>query len=280
MNSINQNNLKLGIIGYPLAHTLSPKIHEYWLKLHGISGAYEILEVDDGGLDRLLCDDVYQYRGLNVTIPHKVSVFKYMDEVSESANIIGAINCITVENSKLIGSNTDADGFMDGLLAFDTNLDFRNINVLVIGAGGASRAVIHSFLMKSSGQITVTNRSPDRLESLEKVFDGKIRYMDWKKLNENISEFHLIINCTSQGMQGKNDFSLNFSSMRHGLSVIDLVYNPLETKTLRYLKEREVKVFNGLDMFIYQGQKSFYLWNKINPEIDNELVELLNSKLK
>ena len=279
MNSINQNNLKLGIIGYPLAHTLSPKIHEYWLKLHGISGAYEILEVDDGGLDRLLCDDVYQYRGLNVTIPHKVSVFKYMDEVSESANIIGAINCITVENSKLIGSNTDADGFMDGLLAFDTNLDFRNINVLVIGAGGASRAVIHSFLMKSSGQITVTNRSPDRLESLEKVFDGKIRYMDWKKLNENISEFHLIINCTSQGMQGKNDFSLNFSSMRHGLSVIDLVYNPLETKLLAEAKSHGCRVLNGMPMLLNQAALSWKLWLGIKPDITDEIIRFVEDKI-
>ena len=279
MNSINQNNLKLGIIGYPLAHTLSPKIHEYWLKLHGISGAYEILEVDDGGLDRLLCDDVYQYRGLNVTIPHKVSVFKYMDEVSESANIIGAINCITVENSKLIGSNTDADGFMDGLLAFDTNLDFRNINVLVIGAGGASRAVIHSFLMKSSGQITVTNRSPDRLESLVKVFDGKIRYMDWKKLNENISEFHLIINCTSQGMQGKNDFSLNFSSMRHGLSVIDLVYNPLETKLLAEAKSHGCRVLNGMPMLLNQAALSWKLWLGIKPDITDEIIRFVEDKI-
>tara|TARA_B100001121_G_C18678033_1_gene617183 strand:- start:1097 stop:1936 length:840 start_codon:yes stop_codon:yes gene_type:complete len=279
MNSINQNNLKLGIIGYPLAHTLSPKIHEYWLKLHGISGAYEILEVDDGGLDRLLCDDVYQYRGLNVTIPHKVSVFKYMDEVSESANIIGAINCITVENSKLIGSNTDADGFMDGLLAFDTNLDFRNINVLVIGAGGASRAVIHSFLMKSSGQITVTNRSPDRLESLEKVFDGKIRYMDWKKLNENISEFHLIINCTSQGMQGKNDFSLNFSSMRHGLSVIDLVYNPLETKLLAEAKSHGCRVLNGMPMLLNQAALSWKLWLGMKPDITDEIIRFVEDKI-
>ena len=279
MNSINQNNLKLGIIGYPLAHTLSPKIHEYWLKLHGISGAYEILEVDDEGLDRLLCDDVYQYRGLNVTIPHKVSVFKYMDEVSESANIIGAINCITVENSKLIGSNTDADGFMDGLLAFDTNLDFRNINVLVIGAGGASRAVIHSFLMKSSGQITVTNRSPDRLESLEKVFDGKIRYMDWKKLNENISEFHLIINCTSQGMQGKNDFSLNFSSMRHGLSVIDLVYNPLETKLLAEAKSHGCRVLNGMPMLLNQAALSWKLWLGMKPDITDEIIRFVEDKI-
>jgi shikimate dehydrogenase len=252
MNSINENNLKLGIIGYPLSHTLSPQIHEYWLKLHRISGTYETLEVDDVGLDRLLCDNVHLYRGLNVTIPHKVRVFDYMDEVSDSARVIGAINCITVENKKLIGYNTDADGFMNGLTAFNRDLDFSNMNVLVIGAGGASRAVIYSFLMKSTGQITVTNRSSDRLASLEKVFNDKIRYMDWQKLNDSISQFNLIINCTSQGMKGKNDFTLDFSSMKQGLSVIDLVYNPLETKLLSDAKSHGCQILNGVPMLLYQ----------------------------
>ena len=145
-----------------------------------------------------------------------------MDEVSDSARVIGAINCITVENKKLVGYNTDADGFMNGLASFNRDLDFSNMNVLVIGAGGASRAVIYSFLMKSTGQVTVTNRSSDRLASLEKVFNDKIRYMDWQKLNDSVSQFNLIINCTSQGMKGKNDFTLDFSSMQQGLSLIHI----------------------------------------------------------
>ena len=279
MNSINENNLKLGIIGYPLSHTLSPQIHEYWLKLHRISGTYEILEVDDAGLDRLFCDKVHLYRGLNVTIPHKVRVFDYMDEVSDSARVIGAINCITVENKKLIGYNTDADGFMNGLTAFNRDLDFSNMNVLVIGAGGASRAVIYSFLMKSTGQITVTNRSSDRLASLEKVFNDKIHYMDWQKLNDSISQFNLIINCTSQGMKGKNDFTLDFSSMKQGLSVIDLVYNPLETKLLSDAKSHGCQILNGVPMLLYQAALSWKLWLNIRPDISDDIVQFVEDKI-
>ncbi len=279
MNSINDNNLKLGIIGNPLSHTLSPQIHEYWFKLHRISGTYEILEVDDVGLDRIFCDNIHQYRGLNVTIPYKVRVFDYVDEVSDSAWVIGAINCITVEDKKLIGSNTDADGFMNGLLAFNGDLDFTNMNVLVIGAGGAARAVIHSFLMKSTGQITVINRSSDRLASLEKVFNNQIHYMDWKKLNDNISQFNLIINCTSQGMKGENDFSLDFTSIQKGLSVIDLVYNPLETKLLIDAKRHGCKILNGIPMLLSQAALSWKLWLDIKPDITDDIIRFVEDKI-
>ena len=279
MSSKNKKKLKLGIIGYPLSHTLSPKIHEYWLKLHGISGTYEILEVDEPGLDKLFSDNISDYRGLNVTIPHKVNVFKYMHEVSESAKIIGAINCITLDNNKLIGSNTDADGFMDGLLSFDKDLDFGKMNVLVIGAGGASRAVIHSLLMKSTGQITVTNRSKDRIASLEKVFESEITFMDWEKLNKDISSFNLIINCTSQGMQNNNDILLNFSSIQQGSVVVDLVYNPLQTKLLTDAKSHGCRILNGIPMLLNQAALSWKHWLGIKPDITTDVIRIIESKL-
>lgn len=279
MDSINENNLKFGIIGSSLSHTLSPQIHEYWFKLHRISGTYEIIEVDDAGIDRLFYENVKQYRGLNVTIPHKLRVFDYMDEVSDSARVIGAINCISVEDKKLVGSNTDADGFMSGLLAFDRDIDFSNMNILVIGAGGASRAVIYSFLMKSAGQITVTNRSSDRLSSLEKVFNDQIRYMDWKKLNDSISQFNLIINCTSQGMKGKNDFSLDFSSMQRGLSVVDLVYNPLQTKLLIDAKSHGCKILNGIPMLLSQAALSWKLWLGIKPDVTDDIIRFVQERI-
>ena len=279
MSSQKENNLKFGIIGYPLSHTFSPQIHEHWFKSYGKSGTYEILEVDDLGLDSLFNINIHDYNGLNVTIPHKVRVFKYMQEVSESAKIIGAINCITRENNKLIGSNTDADGFMDGLLAFDKGLDFRNMKALVIGAGGASRAVIYSLLMKSTGQVTVTNRSPGRLASLEEIFENKIHYMDWEKLNNSIEEFNLIINCTSQGMYAKNGFTLDFSSIQQGLVVIDLVYNPLETKLLTDARYHGCRILNGIPMLLNQAALSWKIWLGIKPEITNDLIKIIEDKI-
>ena len=153
------------------------------------------------------------------------------------------------------------------------------MNVLVIGAGGASRAVIYSFLMKSTGQITVTNRSSDRLVSLEKVFNDKIRYMDWQKLNDSVSQFNLIINCTSQGMKGKNDFTLDFSSMQQGLSVIDLVYNPLETKLLIDAKSRGCQILNGVPMLLNQAALSWKLWLNIRPDISDDIIQFVEDKI-
>ena len=215
-----------------------------------------------------------------ITNPYKEQVFKFLkSDIDFLSKPIGAINCITVENKKLIGYNTDADGFMNGLASFNRDLDFSNMNVLVIGAGGASRAVIYSFLMKSTGQVTVTNRSSPRLASLEKVFNDKIRYMDWQKLNDSVSQFNLIINCTSQGMKGKNDFTLDFSSMQQGLSVIDLVYNPLETKLLIDAKSRGCQILNGVPMLLNQAALSWKLWLNIRPDISDDVIQFVEDKI-
>ena len=127
--------------------------------------------------------------------------------------------------------------------------------------------------------ISIVNRTREKCLFLKKRFKG-IKILDWKNLKEEIKNFEIIINATSLGLKGGKDFDFNFDGIKKNLIFIDTIYNPLETKTLKYLKEREVQVFNGLEMFIYQGQKAFYLWNKVNPEIDQKLIELLVSKLK
>ena len=150
---------------------------------------------------------------------------------------------------------------------------------LVIGAGGVSPSVILALQKSGVKDISIINRTKEKCIFLKKKF-GNLKVLNWEELEEKIKNYDIIINATSLGLKNGQDFEFNFDKTKKNLIYIDTIYNPLETKTLRYLKEKNIKVFNGLNMFIYQGQKSFYLWNKINPEIDQKLVELLLNKLK
>jgi len=272
MNTKKINDFKLGVLGYPLSHTLSPNIHNYWLSVYKLNGVYEKVEVSPKDLKYFFSNNIMQYRGLNVTIPHKVDVFNYMDEVSDSAKVIGAINCITLSDNKLIGSNTDADGFMQGLTNAYSSINFENKNALVIGAGGASRAIIHSLQMKSVRNISVTNRSQDRLQSIKQIFDNKISVIDWGAMYEQIKNFNLIINCTSLGMLGKDDIKIDLSHQKEKSLVIDLVYNPLETRLVVEAKRNNHDYLNGIPMLLNQAALSWVRWLAINPRITDELI--------
>ena len=154
-----------------------------------------------------------------------------------------------------------------------------NKKALVIGAGGVSPSVILSIKKSGISNISITNRTNEKCIFLKKKFNF-LNIISWADLKSEIKNFDIIINATSLGLKNSEDFNFDFSNTKSEVIYIDTIYNPLETKTFKYLKDEGRRVFNGLDMFIYQGQKSFYLWNKINPEIDDELVELLNLKLK
>jgi len=279
MNTKKINDFKLGVLGYPLSHTLSPNIHNYWLSVYKLNGVYEKVEVSPKDLKYFFSNNIMQYRGLNVTIPHKVDVFNYMDEVSDSAKVIGAINCITLSDNKLIGSNTDADGFMQGLTNAYSSINFENKNALVIGAGGASRAIIHSLQMKSVRNISVTNRSQDRLQSIKQIFDNKISVIDWGAMYEQIKNFNLIINCTSLGMLGKDDIKIDLSHQKEKSLVIDLVYNPLETRLVVEAKRNNHDYLNGIPMLLNQAALSWVRWLAINPRITDELISNISSSI-
>ena len=149
----------------------------------------------------------------------------------------------------------------------------------MIGAGGVSPSVILSIKKSGIKNISITNRTKEKCIFLKKKFPY-LNIIPWADFRLEIKNFDIIINATSLGLKNGDDFNFNFNNTKNEAIYIDTIYNPLETKTFKYLKNEGRKVFNGLDMFIYQGQKSFYLWNKVNPEIDDELIELLNSKLK
>tara|TARA_Y100000591_G_C21777489_1_gene669143 strand:+ start:30 stop:851 length:822 start_codon:yes stop_codon:yes gene_type:complete len=270
---------KFGIIGNPIKHSLSPVLHKYWFKKYNINADYEILELADNELPEII-NKIKQgdYTGINVTLPFKQKIINHIDKIVNDAELAGSVNTVLLQNNKtVIGENTDVYGLQAAYLKeIDSNF---NRKALVIGAGGVSPSVILSIKKSGIKDISITNRTDEKCIFLKKKFNF-LNIIPWIKLESEIKNFDIIINATSLGLKDGDDFNFNFSNTKNEVIYIDTIYNPLETKTFKYLKEAGRKVFNGLDMFIYQGQKSFYLWNKVNPEIDDELVELLNSKLK
>ncbi len=268
-----------GIIGNPIKHSLSPVLHKYWFKKYGIDADYKIIEAVDKELPETI-EKIKKghFTGINVTLPFKQKIINYIDKVVNDAELTGSVNTIFLNNDKtVVGENTDVYGLQAAYLKeIDSSL---NKKALVIGAGGVSPSVILSIKKSGVQNIFITNRTNEKCIFLKKKFNF-LNIISWEDLKSEIKNFDIIINATSLGLKNGNDFNFNFSETKNEVIYIDTIYNPLETKTFKYLRDEGRKVFNGLDMFIYQGQKSFYLWNKVNPEIDDELVELLNSKLK
>jgi len=268
-----------GIIGNPIKHSLSPILHKYWFKKYNINADYKIIEATNEDLPKIIKKfKDGSYSGFNVTLPFKQKIVNYVDKVINDAELTGSVNTLLIDdNKRIVGENTDVYGLQAAYLKeIDNSL---NKKVLIIGAGGVSPSVILSIKKSGIRNISITNRTNEKCFFLKKKFNF-LDIISWKKLESEIKNFDIIINATSLGLKNGEDFEFKFSNTKNEVIYIDTIYNPLETKTLRHLKEEGKKVFNGLDMFIYQGQKSFYLWNKINPEIDDELIELLNSKLK
>ena len=268
-----------GIIGNPIKHSLSPVLHNYWFKKYDIDADYLIIEAKDKDLSEIIKKIKNgNYSGINVTLPFKQKIINHIDKLVNDAELTGSVNTVLLDNDKtVIGENTDVYGLQAAYLKEIENSS--NKKALVIGAGGVSPSVILSIKKSGLRNISITNRTNEKCIFLKKKFNF-LNIIPWEDLKYGIKNFDIIINATSLGLKNGNDFNFNFSNTKKDAIYIDTIYNPLETKTFRYLKEEGRRVFNGLDMFIYQGQKSFYLWNKINPEIDDELVELLNSKLK
>ena len=269
---------KFGIIGNPIKHSLSPVLHNYWFQKYDIDASYSIIEAEDKDLKHIIKQiRNREITGINVTLPFKQKIINQTDRIINDAELTGSVNTILLDDEKIIGENTDVFGLQAAYLKEIDNCLSKN--ALVIGAGGVSPSVILSLQKSGIKSISITNRTNEKCIFLKKKFNY-LNVIPWANLEDELKNFDIIINATSLGLKGGEDFSFHFSNTKKNLIYIDTIYNPLETKTYNFLKEEGKKVFNGLDMFIYQGQKSFYLWNKINPEIDNGIIELLNSKLK
>jgi len=266
------------LIGNPVSHSLSPVLHNYWFKKYSIEAVYSAMQINEEDLASVVNKiRNKELKGINVTLPYKQKIIKFVDQIVNDARSTNSVNTIFLDdNNNLIGENTDVFGLQAAYLKEITNAEYKKI--LIIGAGGVSPSVIFSLQKSKMRNVSIVNRTHDKSIFLKKKFSF-LNILDWKNLKEEIKKFDIIINATSLGLKNGKDFEFNFENVKSSLIYVDTVYNPVETKTLKFLKKNKIKTFSGLDMLMHQGQKSFYLWNKINPEIDDELVNLLKSKL-
>jgi shikimate dehydrogenase len=285
------NTELIGLIGHPIKHSYSPYIQNYALEEMGIDCIYLAFDVVSENL-RSSVNSVLTLglKGLNVTLPHKEKIIKYLDELSEEASIIGAVNTVVNDHGKLIGYNTDANGVLETLLPFKDKIS--GTKVTVIGAGGSARAVIYTLLRYfKPEEINIINRTHQRADTLMNYFSLKMRYDSFRTFElfppdnvETLKNSRLIINSTTIGMFPDVEDTITDieDSFNEDQIVFDLIYNPTKTKLLRMAEEQGAKVVGGMTMLISQAAKSFQLWTEVEMpvvEITKKLEEYIAKNL-
>lgn len=257
------------IIGHPVAHSRSPLIHGHWLAEHGLAGSYERVDVPPGELGAFVARiRAGEFAGGNVTVPHKETVLPLLDEISETAQRMGAVNTIwRDERGRLHGDNTDAFGFLAHLDACVPGWAQRTRTALILGAGGAARAVIQGLAARGIERILVVNRSPGRAAELASLFGSGVSAQPWAAAAPLVGESDLIVNTTSLGMRGQPPLALDLSALRPGTIVDDIVYVPLETPLLAEARARGGVAVDGLGMLLHQAVPGFARWFGLQPEV-------------
>lgn len=270
-----------GIMGWPVAHSRSPTLHNYWLEKSGLPGAYVQLPVAPGKLDIALPGlAALGFRGCNITIPHKVDALRFVNEVDANAKRMGAINTIVVQaDGSLKGFNNDGFGYIQSLL--DAKPDWRADTgpVTVLGAGGAARAVVLSLADRGAREIRLLNRTAEKAQALADEFGAPVKALPWSERHAALADVALLVNTTSQGMHGNPALSLDLDALpRHAL-VSDVVYVPLETPLLAAARQRGNPTVNGLGMLLNQARPAFHAWFGVMPEITPELRRAIEASL-
>lgn len=264
---------RAGVIGNPISHSLSPKLHGHWLRRYGIDGSYDALQVTEDALERTLRSLPAQgYVGVNVTLPHKVAVLQIADQLTDRATLIGAANTLTFkDDGRIFADNTDGYGFLENLRQGAPGWDAKSGPAVVFGAGGAARAVIVSLIEAGVPEIILTNRTRPKAESLRADFGARIRIVDWVQAGSVLSDAATVVNTTSLGMKGGQEFRVPLDGLRSGTVVTDIVYTPLRTKFLDVAAEKGCVTVDGLGMLLHQGVPGFERWFGKRPEVDADL---------
>lgn len=253
------------VIGNPIEHSLSPKLHNYWLSRYKVGGNYEKKLLTEDKVGEFLKLD-QKISGINVTVPFKKTVINYCSELTELASASQSVNTITLSNDKIIGDNTDVYGFEQSLR--DLNFNGLNKTAYIIGAGGVVSSVIIALNKLGVQNIVISNRTKNKAEALAKEYNLVVS--DWGK----IIDFDIIINCTSIGLKKSDSLDLDFPNVKDKI-FYDIIYKP-KTKFLFDAEKSGNKIIDGKMMFLYQAQKSFEIWHGIKPEINDEVINWLN----
>lgn len=263
-----------GVIGWPVSHSLSPRLHGHWLESYGIDGAYLPLAVAPEALERVLpaLADI-GLRGFNVTLPHKEAVLALCDETTEEARRIGAVNTVSIREGRFLGSNTDAFGFSENLKAGAPDWDPAAGPAVVIGAGGAARAIVVALQDLGAPSVRLANRTAERAEALAAEFTGPtpVEVLSWAEREAGLEGAGLLVNSTQLGMQGQSSLDLSLEALPDSALVTDAVYAPLETALLAAARGRGNPVVDGLGMLLHQARPGFAAWFGREPEVTAEL---------
>ncbi len=260
-----------GVIGHPIAHSKSPRLHGHWLKTYGIAGHYIPMDVAPQDLETVLRTlPKAGFVGVNVTVPHKEAVMAIADQITDRATLIGAANTLIFrEDGKIHADNTDGYGFMENLHSGAPDWDPRSGPALVFGAGGAARAVISALLEAGVPDIFLSNRTRVRAEKLRDDFGKRVQVIDWVQAGNVVEDADLVVNTTSLGMVGNSDLRVPMDGLKPSAVVTDLVYAPLKTRLLQIAEDVGCTAVDGLGMLLHQAVPGFERWFGERPEVDS-----------
>ena len=264
------------VIGWPIAHSRSPLIHGFWLRQYGIDGTYSKKAVKAEDLANFLSSlRARGFEGCNVTVPHKEAAFSAAAKRQPSAIAVGAANTLWFENDELTCANTDTYGFMANLENRAPGWRNRAGPIVILGAGGSARAVVHGFLEDGRGDIRVFNRSLERREYLAKHFGAPVTAWPWAARQEHVPEAAVIVNTTTLGMNDAGSPEIDFARARKGAVAADLVYVPLATEFLKSAEAHGLVAVDGLGMLLHQAVPGFEKWFGVRPDVTPELYDLI-----
>ena len=258
------------VIGNPIEHSLSPKLHNHWIKKNNIDAIYDKKQLNEGDIEGIISEVRNEkINGINVTVPFKKLVISFIDELSVEANEAQSVNTIYKENNKIIGHNTDISGFELALRG--KSYDLKNKKIFILGAGGVTSSIILALKKMGASKVILSNRTKKKAEELKKTF-SYLEIVDWGE----IPEFNMIINTTSLGLNKDDEIKLDYENIGSNKFFYDVIYNPKQTKFLTKAKQFGNQIENGKMMFIYQAHQAFIIWHKIMPKIDDKTIQLLD----
>ncbi len=257
---------KYFVIGNPIEHSLSPKLHNYWIKENNIDAVYDKKQLNENDIEGVISEIKNdKIHGINVTVPFKMSVIPFLDQLTPLAKETQSVNTIFKKGNKIVGDNTDVGGFEKGLKYINYNL--KKKNVFILGAGGVVSSIILALKRLGAAKIILSNRTKKKADNLKKRYMD-LEIIDWGK----IPDFDMIINATSLGLKNDDQIKLNYAEIGTNKLFYDIIYNPSKTKFLSKAKQFGNQIENGKMMFVYQAQLAFRIWHNVLPKIDNKLL--------
>jgi len=271
---------KAFVCGHPIVHSRSPKLHGYWLAEYGIEGSYEAIDIDPLHFDAFMAD-LYEsgFAGGNITLPHKEAAFRAAEHYDDASREIGAVNTLWFEEGELFAMNTDVYGFLANLDEHAPGWSDDRGAAVVLGAGGAARAVLYALKARGFGDIRIVNRTVERAQMLVSRFGPAFSAHSLEAADSLLSDCSLVVNTTALGMHGKDSLDVDLNRLPDHALVTDIVYVPLETPLLAAAGQRGLKTVDGLGMLLHQAVRGFELWFGRRPEVTAELRALVEADL-